>query len=205
MKPLPYRYRHQRLEAVLAFTKRFKQPWAKFWIDSDPKHAPLRETLHVEEFEEWRAARTPVDVLDALVDMEYIACGTQVVFCVKAPEDAQEDRTIGLEFAHMKLQIELRKPQLCYEGLRRWLNAYRTALEREASGFNFAGAFGAVHENNMNKGWATEELAARDAATTKVVDMFETREGQRRFVVHRLDGKVVKPPGWVAPDLREFI
>lgn len=118
----------------------------------------LRDRLHAEEFTETQNAKTPVEMIDGVIDLIYVALGTAV-----------------------------------------------------ACGFNgteVSRAFDIIHNSNMSKLWTAEEVqAARAADPTIQIDVKEAPgiTLSKRFVVRRLDGKVLKSPSYIPANLSRLI
>lgn len=196
MKPSPAELRY---ELVTEFHDAFKVHAPRQWADVSNQTALSRRTLHDEEFKEYMAADTDVDMLDALVDMEYIACGTQHLLAVKRPA-FDHDHT--LYFCQQRVMDELNKTQLCQSGLTSSLGQLRAALAKIADNndYNFHDAFLHVHETNMKKRWKKGQIDK--APPNSVVE--PAAEGF--YVVKRSsDGKILKPPGWEPPKLVRYI
>jgi hypothetical protein len=187
----------QRYELVTEFHDAFKVPAARTWGDVSNATALARRTLHDEEFKEYMAADADVDMLDALVDMEYIACGSQHLLAVKRPVFSHEHT---LYFCHARVMDELNKTQLCQSGLTNSLGLLRAALARvaDSNDYRFHDAFLHVHETNMKKLWKEDQLHLSPADSTRAMS------STGLYIVKRADGKILKPPGWTPPVLKRY-
>lgn len=188
----------QRYELVTEFHDAFKVHAARTWGDVSNATALARRALHDEEFKEYMDAEAPVDILDALVDMEYIACGSQHLLAVKRPVFNHEHT---LYYCHARVMDELNKTHLCQNGLTNSLGLLRAALARVAdnNNYRFHDAFLHVHETNMKKLWKEDQLHLVPADSTR--EMSSTG----LYIVKRADGKILKPPGWTPPALRRYV
>lgn len=195
MKTPPYLLR---LEAVHEFHKTFGVPVIRAFDDASCKVALLRRELHREEFAEYNSATSAIDTLDALVDMDYIACGSLLSLGIE-PRGFKPAACIATYTG--RLLDELNKTQLCQKGLTRELNLLRAIIEQtaEADYVRFHDAFMCVHENNMAKMWTPAQVANLDLSIHKLVLHDD------RYIVYRSDGKVLKPPGHIKPDLTPYV
>ena len=75
---------------------------------------------------------------------------------------------------------------------------YGTAVAAGFTDEQIRGAFSEVHRSNMSKRWPDEMVDARPPNTFSIW----TPGG---WVVKRSDGKVIKYPGYSAPDLKPFL
>jgi predicted HAD superfamily Cof-like phosphohydrolase len=195
MKPSPA---EQRYELVTEFHDAFKVQAPRQWADASNATALARRTLHDEEFKEYMAADDDIDMLDALVDMEYIACGTQHLLALKQP---RFDHTHTLYFCQQRVMDELNKSQLCQSGLTTALGILRAglALIADNNDYDLHGAFLHIHETNMNKLWKKGQIDSipPSAVVEPTADGF--------YVVKRADGKILKPPGWLPPKLTRYV
>jgi hypothetical protein len=196
MKPTPA---EQRYKLVTEFHDAFKVQAPRQWADVSNAIALARRTLHDEEFKEYMAADTDIDMLDALVDMEYIACGTQHLLALKQP---RFDHTHTLYFCQQRVMDELNKSQLCQSGLTTALGILRSgiALIADNNDYDLHAAFLHIHDTNMNKLWKKGQIDSipPGAVVEPTADGF--------YVVKRgSDGKILKPPGWTPPKLTRYI
>lgn len=184
-----------RLIAVRDWMKRFHQPYSKHFIDATEAAASARAELHREEFHEYMEADAKGDreeILDALVDMEFIACGTIVKLGLPVEREYLDGKK-GIAFYQARVIMELNKTQLCQRGLEDNLSWLRIAIDRECDyrGMHLALAFSRVLANNNNKVWPLDMILPAEHVR------FFTTGG---YIVHRNDGKVIKPPGHPKPD-----
>lgn len=197
----PYRksLADQRYELVTEFHDTFGVVAPRLWDDVSNATALARRTLHDEEFKEYIAAEDDIDILDALVDMEYIAAGSQHLLALKRPAFDNSPQT--LMFYQQRLMDELNKSQLCQSGLTNTLANFRHKIElvAEDAEYDFHGAFLAVHETNMRKQWTKAQLELMPAGSTSTHTSFGM------YVVKRADGKILKPPGWLPPALARYV
>lgn len=197
----PYRpsQADQRYELVTEFHDTFSVIAPRLWDDVSNATALARRTLHDEEFKEYMAAEDDIDILDALVDMEYIAAGSQQLLALKRP--AFDKPGQSLLFYQQRLMDELNKSQLCQNGLTNNMALFRAKLEQVAddAGYRFHDAFIAVHESNMRKLWKKEQLEQMlEGSTATLVSL-------GMYAVKRADGKILKPPGWTPPALARYV
>ncbi|WMC09569.1 nucleoside triphosphate pyrophosphohydrolase family protein [Oceanimonas pelagia] len=155
--------------------------------DSD---ATLHDRLRLEEFEEAVLADTQVDRLDALVDSAYVTLG-----------DCVQRGLLSLA------ELKQKAPELCF---------YLSLIVRTAErlGFDFAGAWAAVHKANMDKlvdeaqVWAVQaHYQARgimvEFTPTDITGKYIAKAANDTDEVKK--GKLLKPANFQAPNLMEFI
>lgn len=165
----------------------------------------FRQRFLIEELIELQSAwlnRDPVSYLDALVDIDYVGLGTLYLLGgsdngVFNQEDAQPAEASGLPdplvfignvsllastLSRFFIVVQTdRHPILAQDHLRA-LHLH-VAVHALGCGFNFREAWRRVHEANMGK---VRARRAQDSTRGSVFD-------------------VVKPPGWVAPDLSDLV
>lgn len=66
-------------------------------------------------------------------------------------------------------------------------------------------AMAEVHRSNMTKLWTEKEVVRARQETPGLMVVPARTEGQRRFVVMRLDGKILKSPSYSPADLSRFV
>jgi predicted HAD superfamily Cof-like phosphohydrolase len=193
----------RRYALVVEFHEVFKVAPARQWGDVSNAQALARRTLHVEEFNEYMRAGEPVDTLDALVDMEYIAAGTQYLLSLERPLFERPQHS--LFHYQQRLADELNKSQLCQQGLTTAVAGLRAmiAITADEELFDFDGAFLEVHRTNMEKLWTPALLDQRPADSTATPVTPGSRSSLH--IVKRADGKILKPPGWTPPALARYI
>lgn len=186
------------LEKVLEF-QRYYNVSMKSWANVQPMDLLSRETLQREEFDELCAALNSTQELDALLDMAYITAGTIV--------------TLGLRFSTGMVQpLALAQAEFCrclrdnppkLRCLNRAANNHFNAVVetgvKKFGAVNFFEAFNEVHNTNMLKGWTNDDMLTIDKNS-----QFKYFHRPPVTVVKRLDGKIMKPPSWKAPDLERF-
>ena len=67
-------------------------------------------------------------------------------------------------------------------------------------GIDLQSVFEEIHRSNMSKLWSDVSEVSRENP-----DYTVNRVADGKFVVHRPDGKVVKPPGYSPPDLQKVM
>ena len=170
----------------------------RFYHDIEVSNMLFRRDLHREEFREWFIAENPVDELDALCDMAYIAAGSMLelgIKCLKRNPDS-------LVNAQAHVETELSNSEPCEKGIRGSLNVLLVSIlvEAEKQHFEFMDAFAEVHRTNMAKGWSDNDLLS-----ISPTEKFLYFKRPPVVIVKRQDGKILKPPSWKKPNLVPFI
>ncbi len=109
----------------------------------------------------------------------------------------------GISFYQSRVIMELNTTQLCQRGLESNIQWLRLALEKEAEnqGMDLHEAFKRVMDNNDIKIWTKEDLKILDATNKIFRCNLHVDPDKDMYVVHRMDGKVLKPPGHPKPSL----
>jgi hypothetical protein len=150
----------------------------------------LHDRLRLEEFEEAVLADTHVQRLDALVDSAYVTLGECVQRGLLVPETLQEEA-----------------PELHF-----YLNLLIRTADRLK--FDFAGAWNTVHAANMgklvdedNRAATTQRYAAQgiqvEYTPTCLPGKYIAKAANTTDAVTA--GKLLKPAGFQAPNLIEFL
>lgn len=170
-----------------------------------PDNAPfkiheLRSRLIKEEAKEWQLAKSRIDRLDALCDLMYVILGTAVTYSTPllSHSDWRLDYSVGYEVRGITNDLDSSFP--CQDMLKKSIGAASLKLVWLAnkSDFDFAGAFEAVHENNMKKLWPSMDWNGWPNYVGK-----EVKPGL--WLVKDLGGKVIKPPNHPKVDLTPYI
>jgi predicted HAD superfamily Cof-like phosphohydrolase len=171
---------------VSAFHSAFDHPIHTAPQPLDTDVAKLRVALITEEYQELKEAKTDVDRVDALADLEYVTCGaalalglwidtdpiTASFFDGISTEDHLED--LDASVAELVRAHETQDAMLFQDTLDEiWLTVQGLYV---SYGFNGPAHFDLVHAANMAK------------------------LGPDGKPIYREDGKVLKPEGWTAPD-----
>ena len=194
---------------VEEFHRAFDHP-VVHWSDASPRVAALRAELIREEFAEYVAAdEDRTERVDALGDLAYVTAGAQLALGIRTNEyespllhtPVPSKRTWLLFAGEAQDAInELNKSDLCYDGLTRSTNnLLKRILDASAlKDVPIIHVVREIHRSNMTKLWTERDLikAPRDAIIK--------RRGPSSFAVSRPDGKIIKPPTYVKPNLQEF-
>lgn len=194
-------------ECVRAFMTTFRQPCPRDFVDARTADAELRWQLISEEHLEWqRSAPMSEDLLDALVDLQYVTIGTFLAMGLKytgkgygkqpalTGRKMPVDREVGMALAALRVR------PLCRERLQPALSDLVDVLNlaAAANGFDMDAAFAAVHAANMSKAdWFSKDLRPPDSR--------EDRLPSGQIVVYNKAGKVVKPPGFKPANLQPYL
>lgn len=165
--------------------------------------ALFRSALITEEAKEYsRAPLHSEEELDAICDLLYVVIGTNITMSVPVlpmprftagPFDVKQ--VIWEPVLSITQDLDCRFP--CEKVQRKALNFLIHLLIDIANmtGYKLLPAFEEVHKSNMTKLWTT---LPEDKSLTV------TPKGDR-FLVKRKDGKVVKPPTFIPPNLTPFL
>jgi len=191
---------------VKTFMVTFQQDVPKDFVDCKDATAQLRHTLISEEYREWQEA-SPLseELLDSLTDLLYVTLGSLVAAGLKyLPPVRPLHITPSMRkgpidhYVAMALHALAMRP-LCRDRLQPALSELADQLiaAGELNCFNMAAAFNIVHTANMSKGkWKKSDIRPADSREIHVKDY---------VVVYNKAGKVIKPPGFVPPDLRPVL
>lgn len=156
----------------------------------------LRIALHNEELGELRQAiadNNKVEILDGLCDLVYISCGTILYFDNKSttkvygiPEYSLVYTSIN-ELVCSAIDYPLNSIRNCYICIE-IAKYYNLPLDW---------AFDRVHHNNMQKVWSSAQVADLPMDCLYAVRQLAENE----YAVKSQQGKLLKPPGHVKPNL----
>lgn len=192
-----------KIEMVREFHTTFRQAAPRGFTDAKDATAELRFKLIEEEYKEWQAA-TPMshELLDALVDLEYVVAGSFVGLGLafenpgRVYKQELTNRKHPIDhYVAMALSALVVRP-LCPRRLTDSLSDLLAWLDYcgRLNGFDMDTAFNIVHKANMSKAnWTMTDIRPPDTT--------EDRLPNNRIVVYNKAGKVLKPPGFVSPDL----
>lgn len=189
---------------VREFMTNFEQP-----IYPDVDHLPcetalLRSALIMEEAVEYsRAARRTEDELDGICDLLYVVIGTNITMSIPVlPVQATkiipmaQKPSIWYQVLSVTQDLDCKFP--CEKIQKRELNKLISLLVDIGVnyGYKLQEAFAEVHRSNMTKLWETPPKAEAGL-------IIKPKGGL--FLVKRKDGKVVKPPTFVPPNLMPYL
>jgi len=185
---------------VKEFMKAFDQRCYRFTSDVPDKTLKLRADLIDEEDKEYDEARNKGDkigILDALCDLAYVTAGTMITCgLMPIPYSAKTNKTLVSMDPEASYTIEeCRLGIPCHKRMYRYSNRLLAKIDDLGYAMNLIEAFKVVHENNMSKLWT---------ARPDDKELIVIPKGQK-FLVKNKNGKVVKPPCHVPPDLSRFI
>lgn len=191
---------------VKTFMSTFKQQMPRGFVDANNNVAQQRKYMLEEEYNEWSHAE-PLsdDLLDALVDILYIAHGNLLALGLKLELPATSAvytltiKKLSLHQTAAKALFSLSQRPLCQDRLRPDHAALIESayLAGVSNGFDVESAFNDVHSANMKKLWSAEELP-HSPYKNKVA----TEGG---YIVYNDSGKVVKPPSWQPANLHKYV
>lgn len=168
----------------------------------------LRATLIDEEHKEYIKAiedNNKLEMLDGLCDLAYVIAGTMMIFGMwptPYTSSGKEHPIVSLEPDISFLIDELNKDVPCNKITYAELNRLLIKVDNIGCGnFNMLEAFTAVHQNNMNKVWTLDEIEA----LSQDRNHYSIKHIKDKFIVKRADGKILKPPGHVKPNLSSFL
>lgn len=190
------------IQKVKKFHDAFDFTRPNCFMNAEKRIAQLRYNLIREEFGELSEAQSRLATLDALCDLQYVTAGTFDQLAVS--QDFPKTPRLNLPTAVGRAIYELNKSSLCQEGLQNSLGDILMNVElvaRTVTG-NFFAAFNCVHNSNMAKLWAPDEVAAITDKTFKVTPCPTMGNF---WYVKRQDGKLIKPPSWKPPYLEQFL
>jgi predicted HAD superfamily Cof-like phosphohydrolase len=173
-------------------------PWFR---DAKLDDAMLVASLIEEESKEYSSSVNPVDELDALVDLAYVAYNGLILLGLPT-EPAIVIPSVPNQ-AGLAIQVLRYVRPLCEDRCRKELNALIDccAITARHHGYDFNGAFHAVHAANMTKFWDRVELA-----NITPEHKYAEARGTTKYVVRRAaDGKIIKPTSFKAPELSAFL
>lgn len=190
------------LEKVGEFWCAFDVPLPRIWDDSSAETRSLYATLIAEEFGELLDAKSRVDRLDAICDLQYVALGGLLSCGFRGDLLKTHGWNRPLQKAVGDAVTRLRANPPCQQGCKSDVPSLVVTMQRfgEAAYKRFNDAFGAVHANNMKKLWETPP----DDASLTVKQKYVGQDV--RYLVRRAsDGKIIKPPNHTKVDLQEYI
>jgi len=158
-----------------------------------------------EELAEYINATNAKEKLDGLVDLLYVANGAMLACGLAVNYIGLANPTLinrGLTHLGPAAVGELCKDSPCWERLSKNVPAlcYSVVVKGTKDFKNFEKAFDRVHAANMSKLW-------RIAPTDRELRVEKAGgESSHLFIVRRRsDGKIMKPPGFVHPDLSDLV
>jgi len=168
----------------------------------------LREKLLLEEIGEYRTAvvqKDAVEVVDALVDILYVALGVYVLHGLKPADDSFEfnivggsvivnDISYGMQTANVmqRLVIMYSETDMKQDSLDALLSVLNEAIKHHGVS-KFWEYFETIHQNNMSKFDTNEKDAIATQQKYAKEDFFTERfKVGGLYVVKREDGKVLK-------------
>ena len=163
----------------------------------------MRARLIIEEEKEYDEAVDHVGKLDALCDLLYVSLGAAWVtntsvleFAVPGPEKKSIKDCVS------DVVDELQAPIPCQKVMPFAISALNKAILSYAiqEDYDFQEAFAEVHRSNMTKLWSPGQQIP--AASSHFITEHSSKGW---MIVKRADGKILKPPGWKAPNLTPFV
>ncbi len=194
------------LECVRAFMTTFRQHCPRDFVDATDDTAELRHALISEEYQEWQhASPLSSEMFDALIDLQYVTCGSILAMGVKYVGKGYTPleltgKKIAIDGYVAKALAALRQRPLCRDSLQPALSDLVDALNQAATanGFDMAAGFAAVHNSNMSK-------AEWQRADIRPADSREDRLSTGQIIVCNKAGKVLKPPGFKPANLQPYV
>lgn len=193
---IPKHSQHYR-KSIKEFVTTFEQKTYKFLNEVPNEVKALRGRLIEEEEQELLQAVTPLDELDAYMDLIYVIEGVGVICGLGVK--VEPSKSHSLMHAIDSLLDELYIPVPCDKRMNSYVLDSVGWIEKlcEEAGYDYLKAFNAVHANNMHKLWQRAPVA-QTGYTWKAT-------ASKGFLVTRPDGKVIKPPNHTKVNLLPFI
>lgn len=188
-----------------SFMMAFKQAVPLGYDMHDPAVHDLRANLIAEEFKELLDAKDRVDQMDAVCDLLYVTGGTVLALGWRYDLFTTHGYSRPISKAIGECVTVLRKNHPCGLLQDRVASAVVTVARAGGTMFGldkFRAAFEAVHQNNMDKLWTQSEVSNTPHAYE---DVRPLSNDDRRYLVMREDGKVIKPPGHKKVDLTLYV
>lgn len=211
---------------------RISQPTPSEPFVTDAPTNKLRLELITEEFSELREAITsnqPVEVLDALCDLQYVlsggilALGFMGVFNRRF--NSYTGRSVEEVYQHIASRLVIRVTPNYVSKFGEAIVMLESALSETSSpevltalvsmqielsvmvlelGFapRFIAAFEEVHRSNMSKLWGDYE---RILAVDESLDLTFEKVAEDKYIAKRPDGKAIKSPSYSVANLKQFI
>lgn len=197
---------NEQLKMVREFTETFRQPCPRDFVDARDTVAELRYQLINEEFKEWQVAEPlSQDLVDALADLQYVTTGSLIALGLRyvgtswKPLEATMRKVPLDHFVGIALTALTKRP-LCRDSLQPALSDLIDCINQAAAANNvdMLAAFTIVHKSNMSKASWTPQDVTPPHSTSHI-----TPTGG--IVVYNKAGKVLKPPGFVPPNLNPVL
>lgn len=168
----------------------------------EPGNMELRRALILEELKELHEdvlADNRRGIIDGLCDVVYVVAGTQLAqgiglhYNVWVPSSTKD--TVAPRLAMLLQHTETSNNVPHAQGLAELIHICHHIAD--AYNIDLWTNFMLVHENNMNKTWSQEQVNALPADCAYGI----TPTDDGRYIIKSPAGKVLKPPGHVAPEL----
>lgn len=184
--------------STLIFWKSFKLPWRRSWIDAGMSGRRLAANLIEEEFNEVLTAKTPIEELDGFCDLLYVTVGA--MHAVGFPTTYLMLQKVDNYTGPLAESIKYLRAEeiLCRRAHDSIPQAAFGIVEAASTKFpKYAEAFKVVHEANMTKLWSVPFHSSEHTS--------ELTLNNKYIVRRKIDGKIVKPPGFEHPDLTPYV
>jgi len=207
---------------VKEFAITFGQPVAAKRTRLTEERHQLRMRLIREEWiETLKASRKGdrEDMLDGLVDLMYVVTGYRVEAGYGSVEKEVMDHDglfytiaehIGqIDVHYYHIESDTSAERFIKERLEMIQDYVLTAACRMVDQQVFEKAFLEVHAANMAKLWTMDEMSIYELTHRGDENAYTFKEveykGAKMFVATRPDGKIMKPPSWTPPNIKQFI
>ena len=202
---------YERFKAqLIEFHTAFKAPVARSFAEARQDQCALRVNLISEEYAEYKRAEDRHLVIDGLTDTLYVVVGTAITvgidpMTVELPPPLSGVTNVKTLFDGQIIGLvrKLTERVLCYRGLLSHLTEVYHKINQAANiyGFSLTESMNIVHASNMTKLWSIEEKDHLVSAAGELYNWEESGMPNRYIIKRKLDGKIIKPPSFVAPDL----
>ena len=197
-------------EQLIEFHTAFKAPIARSFSEARQDQCALRVNLISEEYAEYKKAEDRHLVIDGLTDTLYVVVGTAITvgidpMVVELPPPPVSPTPFKTLFDGQIIGLvrKLTERVLCYRGLLSHLTEVYHKINQASVnyGFSLTAAMNIVHASNMTKLWSANEKDHLMSAAGELYTFEPSGFPDRYIIKRKLDGKIIKPPSFVAPDL----
>lgn len=185
-------------------------------ILSEERHELRMRLIHEEWIETLKAIRDDdkEQILDGLCDLMYVVTGYAVeagIFITNFYVENQNPAlltVIGKEMSDLVIAYYGSFSMLNISLSLNLMSDYILSFASYLGFFDFEKAFAEVHRSNMAKLWTDEEIESSLANPNHKMAGYNfslVQQEPNRYAVTRQDGKVMKPPTWTPPNLKQFL
>ena len=195
---------------LIEFHTAFKEPVARSFAEARQDKCALRVNLISEEYREYKSSEERHLIIDGLTDTLYVVVGTAITVGIdpmiaELPLPPIGSVRVKTQFDGTIIALirKLTERVLCYRGLMTTLTEayYKIIQAANFLDFSLDTSMDIVHASNMTKLWTVEEKNYLLASAGDMYNCEESGLKDRYIIKRKLDGKVIKPPSFVAPEL----